>query len=93
MDSVFKHLHDNYVCHGDLYAHNMLFDTEANISFGDFGAASLYHMLSEDEQQLIQGIEARALNYFVADMLSVCRNEDVGTVGYQVLGERGVGGL
>lgn len=72
MRNVFEHLHDNQVCHGDLYAHNTLFDEEANIIFGDFGAASMYHMLTDSQQQKIRTIEERALNYFVDDLMSVC---------------------
>ena len=72
MKAVFEHLHANQVCHGDLYAHNTLFDEEANIIFGDFGAASMYHMLSDEQQGLIKTIEARALQYFIDDLFSVC---------------------
>lgn len=73
MRNVFEHLHDNQVCHGDLYAHNTLFDEDANMIFGDFGAASMYHMLSDSQQQKIRTIEERALNHFVDDLMSVCR--------------------
>ncbi len=74
MRNVFEHLHDNQVCHGDLYAHNTLFDEEANIIFGDFGAASMYHMLTQAQQQKIRSIEERALNYFIDDLMSVQAN-------------------
>ena len=76
MQSVFTHLHENQVSHGDLYAHNTLFDQDANIIFGDFGAATMYHMLNEKQQLQIQKIERRALNYFIDDLLSVCAEED-----------------
>ncbi|MFQ3237418.1 MAG: serine/threonine protein kinase [Paraglaciecola sp.] len=46
MQTVFTHLHANQVCHGDLHAHNTLFDDKARIFFGDFGAASMHHMLT-----------------------------------------------
>lgn len=72
MRNVFDHLHDNQVCHGDLYAHNTLFDADANIIFGDFGAASMYHMLSESQQQKVRAIEERALNHFVDDLMNIC---------------------
>jgi len=72
MIDVFKHLHSNKVCHGDLYAHNTLVDKEANIIFGDFGAASMYHMLSDDQQESIVQIEQRALAHFIDDLLNVC---------------------
>lgn len=88
MQSVFIHLHQNQVSHGDLYAHNILFDEDANIIFGDFGAASMYHMLTENQQIQIQQIEARALSYFIEDLLSVCAAEDKGSHAYQLLVER-----
>lgn len=74
MENVFKHLHTNKVCHGDLYAHNTLFDAQANIIFGDFGAATMYHMLTPAQQALIEKIERRALAYFIEDLASVCNN-------------------
>ena len=76
MLNVFEHLHINEVCHGDLYAHNTLVDADANIIFGDFGAASMYHMLEEEERAGIKAIEQRALNYFIEDLLSICKPED-----------------
>jgi hypothetical protein len=88
MQSVFAHLHDNQVSHGDLYAHNTLFDQDANIIFGDFGAATMYHMLSEKQQLQIQQIERRALNYFIEDLLSVCAEEDNGSGEYTLLAKR-----
>jgi len=72
MESVFEHLHSNQVCHGDLYAHNTLFDENANIIFGDFGAATMYHMLTNEQQSLIKNIEHRALEHFIEDLLSIC---------------------
>ncbi|MGF1758664.1 leucine-rich repeat-containing serine/threonine-protein kinase [Photobacterium sagamiensis] len=76
MEDVFAHLHSNQVCHGDLYAHNTLFDEEANIIFGDFGAATMYHMLTEEQQEQIKQIEHRALHHFIDDLLSICAEED-----------------
>ncbi|GIC75742.1 leucine-rich repeat-containing protein kinase family protein [Moritella sp. F3] len=76
MDEVFTHLHDNQVCHGDLYAHNTLFDVDANIIFGDFGAATMYHMLTETQQAQVKQIENRALLHFIDDLLSVSVETD-----------------
>lgn len=76
MQDVFEHLHANQVCHGDLYAHNTLFDNNANIIFGDFGAATMYHMLDSSQQALVKSIERRALNYFIEDLLSICHHQD-----------------
>jgi serine/threonine protein kinase len=87
MQSVFTHIHQNQVCHGDLYAHNTLFDQDANILFGDFGAATMYHMLNERQQAQLQKIERRALNYFIEDLLSVCAEEDKNSSEYTLLAE------
>lgn len=76
MEDVFEHLHTNQVCHGDLYAHNTLFDKNANIIFGDFGAASMYHMLRDDQKNLIKHIERRAFHHFIEDLLSICNEQD-----------------
>ena len=85
MQLVFEHLHERQVCHGDLYAHNTLFDQQANIIFGDFGAASMYHMLPENIQQGIKIIEQRALIYFIDDLLSICAQQDKHSADYQQL--------
>ncbi len=76
MTDVLNHLHKNKVCHGDLYAHNTLFDCQGNIIFGDFGAATSYQMLTSAQQEKIQKIEQRALMHFIDDLLSVCHKED-----------------
>ncbi len=76
MQAVFEHLHSHKVCHGDFYAHNTLVDDQGNVIFGDFGAASRYHMLNSEQQQKVKQIEQRALNYFIDDLLSICNNED-----------------
>ena len=74
MKNVFEHLHENQVCHGDLYAHNTLIDAQSNIIFGDFGAASMYHMLTPAQQKSIKRIEHRALCHFIDDLQS-CLSE------------------
>lgn len=73
MADLVQHLQQQQVCHGDLYAHNVLFDEQANIIFGDFGAASIYNNLPIAQQQAIAQIEQRAFSYFIEDLLSVCR--------------------
>ena len=88
MEDVFEHLHINQVCHGDLYAHNTLFDDEANIIFGDFGAASMYHMLSDEQQKLIKAIEYRALTHFIDDLLSLCNETDLTSIQYKAMADK-----
>ncbi|MEZ8348433.1 leucine-rich repeat-containing protein kinase family protein [Vibrio splendidus] len=76
MIDVFEHLHANKVCHGDLYAHNTLVNEQGQMIFGDFGAATIYGYLTEELQQGIRRIEARALKYFIEDLLTVCAKQD-----------------
>ncbi len=76
MGDIFQHLHLNQVCHGDLYAHNTLFDESANIIVGDFDAATMYHMLTEKQQSSVQKIERGTFNYFIDDLFSICQQQD-----------------
>ncbi len=85
MEDVFAHLHKNQVCHGDLYAHNTLFDDQGNIIFGDFGAATSYQMLTPSQQDKVQQIERRALNHFIEDLLSICCEQDRSSKAYSSL--------
>ncbi|MGF1720639.1 leucine-rich repeat-containing serine/threonine-protein kinase [Vibrio kyushuensis] len=85
MVDVFEHLHSNKVCHGDLYAHNVLIDNNNHMIFGDFGAASTYDYLPVNQQQKIKAIESRALSFFIQDLLSICQPADIGSDEYQTL--------
>ncbi|MFA0470490.1 leucine-rich repeat-containing protein kinase family protein [Vibrio sp. 10N.222.51.E8] len=76
MIDVFEHLHANKVSHGDLYAHNTLVNEQGQMIFGDFGAATIYGYLTEEQQQGIRRIEARALKYFIEDLLTICAKQD-----------------
>lgn len=88
MEEVFEHLHTNQVCHGDLYAHNTLIDEDCNLIFGDFGAATMYHMLTDAQQALVRSIERRALNYFIEDLLSICIVEDRNSAEFKAIKQK-----
>lgn len=85
MTAVIHHMHAQGVAHGDIYAHNVLVDSNANILVGDFGAASIYDDLSVEQQQKIAAIEWRAVGYFIEDLLSICQIEDQHTALYKQL--------
>ncbi|PSU15025.1 leucine-rich repeat-containing protein kinase family protein [Photobacterium kishitanii] len=85
MEAVINHMQAQGVAHGDIYAHNVLVDDNANILVGDFGAASIYDDLLPEQQQKIAAIEWRAIGYFIEDLLSVCQIEDQHTTLYQQL--------
>lgn len=88
MEDVFEHLHVNKVCHGDLYAHNTLYDENANIIFGDFGAATMYHMLTSEQQALIQQIERRALSCLIEDLLSICHEQEQNSPQFKIIQQK-----
>lgn len=65
------HLHQRNMCHGDLYCHNLLFNQQKDILLTDFGAASLYAALSDEERKNLQAIEVRAFGCLMDDLLSL----------------------
>jgi hypothetical protein len=70
---VAQHLHSLGICHGDLYAHNILYKEDGNHLLGDFGAATFYDVNSSYASQ-IEKIEVRAYGYLLEDMLQNSSN-------------------
>lgn len=66
------HLLDKKISHGDLYAHNILINPDADIILSDFGAASFYKPLEDSQQTLLQKIEVRAFGCLLEDLLQTC---------------------
>ncbi len=71
MASTVQHLHNRGVCHGDLYAHNMLINPLREVLFSDFGAASSLSCLSAAERALVQAMEVRAYGCLLDDLLGL----------------------
>jgi hypothetical protein len=68
---VMAHLHQKRICHGDLYAHNMLVNAGQQLYLGDFGAATALKSLPQQQQQLFCKLEVRAFAYWLLDMQSL----------------------
>ncbi len=66
MAAAAEHLHAAQILHGDLYAHNILLNTEGKALLGDFGAASFY----EPKYALLQNIEVRAFACLLEELIS-----------------------
>jgi hypothetical protein len=64
-----KHLHSKGIMHGDLYAHNTLFDNDANTIFGDFGAATMYDITHKNASYL-ERLDVRAFGCLIEDLLN-----------------------
>jgi hypothetical protein len=72
MADTLRHLHENKVSHGDIYAHNTMIDEQANMLLGDFGAASDLSSLPKAQQSAMQAIEVRAFGCLLDDLLPFC---------------------
>jgi serine/threonine protein kinase len=76
------HLHACGLLHGDLYAHNMLYNAEGHGLLGDFGAASFLPINdAEDAEGLevslaLQRIEVRAFGVLLGELLAHCFEPD-----------------
>ncbi|MDX8379393.1 MAG: leucine-rich repeat-containing protein kinase family protein [Gallionella sp.] len=68
--SVGQHLHSKNIMHGDLYAHNMLWNGSGDCLLGDFGAASF--IASGHQAEALERIEVRAYACFLEELLEHC---------------------
>lgn len=82
--SAVAHLHARGLLHGDVYAHNLLWDGDGDVRLGDFGAASF--MPGGVLSDRLQRVEVCALGHLLAELLARTA-ESVGT-DLHVLAER-----
>ncbi|KAI0120962.1 serine/threonine protein kinase [Xylariales sp. AK1849] len=67
--SAAAHLHSTGIAHGDLYAHNILYDDEGHALLGDFGAASLY----DASTYPVERLEVLAFAHLIEDAWGLTR--------------------
>ncbi len=67
--SVGAHLHRLGLCHGDLYGHNILYNSDGDCLLGDFGAASFHSPTDSLESRALQRIEVRAFGILLGELL------------------------
>ncbi|MBD1913858.1 serine/threonine-protein kinase [Leptolyngbya sp. FACHB-16] len=70
--AVAAHLHARGITHGDLYAHNILVNSQGESLLGDFGAASFYPSSISDIASSLEYIEVRAFGCLLEDLLDRC---------------------
>ncbi len=78
MASAACHLHEKGIAHGDLYAHNILWNGNGDCLLGDFGAASFYQGGTDLER-----IEVRAFACLLEELMN---QGDFGAGGGEMLG-------
>lgn len=66
ISSAMMHLHTNHIMHGDLYAHNILINSEAHALLGDFGAATIYE---NEYKNFFEKIDVRAFGCLMDDLM------------------------
>jgi len=71
-----EHMHIYGILHGDLYAHNILHNSEGHGLLGDFGAASFLPIQDHDTSHALQRIEMRAFGILLSELLALCTNSD-----------------
>jgi hypothetical protein len=73
-------LHARGIVHGDLYAHNILWDGLGDCLLGDFGAASFLPRDDVAASQALQRVEARAFGCLLEELLARCEPADAATL-------------
>ena len=68
--SAANHLHELGFSHGDLYAHNILWNDEGHGLLGDLGAASFYSGTQAPDPQALHRIEVRAYGFLLEELIS-----------------------
>ena len=70
--SVVAHLHKQGITHGDLYAHNILTNSNDGLILSDFGGASFLPIDNLTQSHHLQMIESRAFGCFLEELLTHC---------------------
>jgi serine/threonine protein kinase len=76
ISSAAAHLHEQGIMHGDLYAHNILLNSQDHPLLGDFGAASSYDLDDQITSVALERLEVRAFGYLLEDLLNHCELSD-----------------
>lgn len=74
--SAVAQLHLRGILHGDLYAHNILWNSQGDCLLGDFGAASFLPRGDETRSLALQRLEARAFGCLLEELVAYCESPE-----------------
>ena len=69
------HMHARGIMHGDLYAHNIMIDAEANSILGDFGGASFFEPKEVEIRNGLERLEVRAFGCLMEELLALSKDD------------------
>lgn len=72
--SAAQQLHSKGIMHGDLYAHNILYNEQGDSLLGDFGAASFFPLDDQTLALALQRIEVRAFGCLLEELVDRCKD-------------------
>lgn len=70
--SAMQHLHARGLLHGDLYAHNILWNEQGGGRLGDFGAGWMTGALDAAQAKALQRLEMRAFGCLLEELIDHC---------------------
>lgn len=70
------HMHERGIMHGDFYAHNIMYDKNANSILGDFGGASYYEPKDVETRNALERLEIRAFGCLIEELLSLSKEDN-----------------
>jgi len=69
------HMHKRGIMHGDLYAHNIMIDAQANSILGDFGGASFFEPIEVEVRNSLERLEVRAFGCLIEELLELSKHD------------------
>lgn len=74
-------LHSKGITHGDLYAHNIMWNAHGHSLLGDFGGASFYSIEDKATARHLESIEVRAFSHLLTELRDRTADNELSPLG------------